>query len=169
MKEHCDLREPRDVHCWRESEDPKMLAMCCRLLAKTKVKGEYVSLARMREALEAARKLYALPEERKKLNGSREARYSRHSALLYRRLPMELAIRLGELDIAKEILSQGLCQDGFCDGGTLEGFLMVPGVGHSAVAECGGEEVESLLYFRGRRGYSGGGCGWCTRAACERG
>jgi len=128
MKEHCDLREPRDVHCWRESEDPKMLAMCCRLLAKTKVKGEYVSLARMREALQAARKLYALPEGRKKLDGSREARYSRHSALLYKRLPMELAIRLGELDVAKEILSQALCRDGFCDGGTLEGFLMIPGV-----------------------------------------
>ncbi|PVH89398.1 hypothetical protein DL98DRAFT_647922 [Cadophora sp. DSE1049] len=128
MKEHCNLREPGDVHCWRESEDPKMLAMCCRLLAKTKTRGEYVSLARMREALDAARKLYALPEERRKLDGSREARYSRHSTLLYRRLPMELAIRLGDLDVARDILSQALCQDGFCNGGSLEEFLMVPGV-----------------------------------------
>lgn len=128
MKEHCNLREPRDVHCWRESDDPKMLAMCCRLLAKTKTRGEYVSLARMREALDSARKLYALPEERRQLDGSKEAWYSRHSTLLYRRLPMELAIRLGELDVAKEILSQALCEDGFCNGGSLEEFLMVPGV-----------------------------------------
>ncbi|KAK0102514.1 hypothetical protein ONS95_006128 [Cadophora gregata] len=105
-----------------------MLAMCCRLLAKTKTRGEYVSLARMREALDVARKLYALPEERRKLDGSKEARYSWHSTLLYRRLPIEMAIRLGKLVVAKEILSQALCSDGFCNGGSLEEFLMVPGV-----------------------------------------
>ncbi|KAH7364674.1 hypothetical protein BKA65DRAFT_390158 [Rhexocercosporidium sp. MPI-PUGE-AT-0058] len=142
MLEHCNLREPKYVHCWRESEDPKMLAMCSRLLAKTKVRGTYVSTSRMREALDAALKLYALPEKKGENDGSKEARYRRHSSLLYRRLPIELAIRLGELDTASAILSDALCKDGFCDGGTLEGLLFLPGIW----------DVLPLLNKKGREG-----------------
>lgn len=50
--------------CWRESDDTRMIAMCSRLLAKTKIRGEYVSGSRMREALDAALKLYALPAKK---------------------------------------------------------------------------------------------------------
>ncbi|KAH9220299.1 hypothetical protein DL95DRAFT_422232 [Leptodontidium sp. 2 PMI_412] len=100
MHEHCNLRKPKDAHCWREG---------CSLC--------YVSLARMQEALDAALKLYALPVKKGEYDGSKEAKCRRYCSLLYKRLPVELAIRLGELDIARGILSVALCQDGFCNGG----------------------------------------------------
>ncbi|KAH6690263.1 hypothetical protein BKA61DRAFT_742721 [Leptodontidium sp. MPI-SDFR-AT-0119] len=128
MHEHCNLREPKDAHRWRESDDPRMIAMCSRLLAKTKERGEYVSLARMREALDAALKLYALPVKKGEYDGSKEAKCRRYCSLLYKRLPIELAIRLGELEIARGILSEALCQDGFCNEGSLEEILMIPGI-----------------------------------------
>jgi hypothetical protein len=57
MLEHCKLPEPDDPHIWRETDDPAMLAMCCRLLAKNKAPGEYPNQERMKEALEVAKKL----------------------------------------------------------------------------------------------------------------
>ncbi len=132
MLEHCDLREPKDPHCWRDTDEPKMIAMCCRLLAKTKKRGEYVSLGRMREALAAAKKLYALPQvpiDEFQFDGTRERSNQRHSALVYRRLAMELAIRVGDFDAAASILSQALKLDGLiCNGGSVGEFLMVPGI-----------------------------------------
>jgi hypothetical protein len=62
MLEHCQLAEPSDPHIWRESDDPRVLAICCRLLSKNTTPGKYVSQERMEEALEAGKKLYAYPQ-----------------------------------------------------------------------------------------------------------
>jgi hypothetical protein len=133
MLEHCSLPEPEDPHVWRETDDPAMIAMCSRLLAKNKNPGEYPPQEQMREALEAAKKLYAQPqvpitEWKHKWEGSRSVR--RHSYLLYRRLVVELAIRVGELQTAADILSMGLTIDGFnsMDGGQLDRYLYLPGI-----------------------------------------
>ncbi|KAE8443538.1 hypothetical protein EG329_001778 [Mollisiaceae sp. DMI_Dod_QoI] len=131
MLEHCHLPEPEDPHIWRETDDPRMLAMCARLLAKNKAQGEYASEECMREALEAAKKLYAQPQvhitEWDYSEARREGKY-RHSYLLYRRLIVELAIRVGDLETAAEMLSLTLRVDGFVNGGELENYLLVPGI-----------------------------------------
>jgi hypothetical protein len=104
-----------------------MLAMCCRLLAKTKQGGEYVSLGRMREALECARKLYAQPQipiSELTSETSNKERKERHSALIYRRLAIELAVRTGDLEAAAEVLRMAL----ECEGGSVDGFLFLPGI-----------------------------------------
>ncbi|KAG4432757.1 hypothetical protein IFR05_011762 [Cadophora sp. M221] len=146
MHEHWNLREPKDAHCWRESEDPRMLAICSRLLAKTKVRGEYVSESRMREALDAALKLYAIPPKKEEYDGSKEAKSQRYCSLLYKRLPIELAIRLGELDVAREILSEALRHDGFSNGGSLDEFLMIPGI-WDVLPLLNEKEKEGNAYF----------------------
>ncbi|KAF4945675.1 hypothetical protein FSARC_14390 [Fusarium sarcochroum] len=133
MLEHCSLPEPEDPHTWRETDDAPMIAMCARLLAKNKTSGHYASQENTREALDAAKKLYAQPqvpvtEWKFKWNGKQTMR--RHSYLLYRRLVVELAIRVGELETAAEILSLGLKLDGFndVDGGQLDRYLFLPGI-----------------------------------------
>lgn len=133
MLEHCNLPEPEDPHIWRETEDAPMIAMCARLLAKDKTPGQYPPVEQLQEALSAAEKLYAQPQvphtERKpEYAGNRIVR--RHSYLLYRRLVVELAIRVGRLNRAAEVLSKGLLLDGFntIDGAGLDRFLMLPGI-----------------------------------------
>ncbi|KAF5252716.1 hypothetical protein FANTH_2343 [Fusarium anthophilum] len=133
MLEHCSLPEPEDVHIWRKTDDEPTIAMCARLLAKNKIPGQYPTRENMEEALAAAKKLYAQPqvpitEWEHKWNGHQTVR--RHSYLLYRRLVVELAIRLGKFDTAAEILSLGLRLDGFndIDGGQLERYLFLPGI-----------------------------------------
>lgn len=131
MLEHCKLAEPADPHVWKESDDPRMLAMCCRLLCKSKTQGKYVSQERMKEALEAGKKLYAQPQICVSEWDYKEARTrgeKRHSDLLYRRLVVELAIRVGELETAAEMLSLGLRVDGFNHGSDLYHYLMLPGI-----------------------------------------
>jgi hypothetical protein len=147
MLEHCNLPEPTDPHKWRETDDEPMIAMCARLLAKDKTPGQYPSEQRMREALDAAKKLYAHPqvpitEWKFKWDGNKTVR--RHSYLLYRRLVVELAIRLGELETAADILSMGLRLDGFndVDGGQLDRYLVLPGI----------YDVLPLLAKRGKEG-----------------
>lgn len=147
MLEHCNLPEPADPHKWRETDDEPMIAMCARLLAKDKTPGQYPSEQRMREALDAAKKLYAHPqvpitEWKFKWDGNKTVR--RHSYLLYRRLVVELAIRLGELETAADILSMGLRLDGFndVDGGQLDRYLVLPGI----------YDVLPLLAKRGKEG-----------------
>lgn len=147
MLEHCDLPEPENPGIWRETDDPAMLAMCCRLLAKKKNPGEYPKQERMREALVVAKKLYVLPQVPVRqwgFDGPRERRMGRHSYLLYRRLAMELATRSGELETAAEFLSLGLRLDGFngVNGGQLEDYLFVPGI----------YNVLPLLAVRGKQG-----------------
>lgn len=137
MLEHCNLPEPPSPHVWREMEDPAMLAMCCRLLAKNKMHQDYKDKAmgaypppeQTAEALEAAKKLFALPEAPVDVNVKYD-RYTpkRHSTLLYRRLAIELAIRVGESETAADIMSDGLMLDGFKDGGYLENYLLLPGI-----------------------------------------
>ena len=133
MLEHCNLAEPEDPHVWRETDDGPMIAMCARLLAKNKTHGQYATRENMQEALDAARKLYAQPqvpatEWKYEYKGSQTVR--RHSYLLYRRLVVELAIKLGELDSAAEMLSLGLVLDGFnyVDGAEVNRYLYVPGI-----------------------------------------
>ncbi|KAM5510120.1 hypothetical protein FOXYSP1_10220 [Fusarium oxysporum f. sp. phaseoli] len=133
MLEHCSLPEPKDVHIWRETNDAPMIAMCARLLAKNKTPGQYATRENMEEALAAAKKLYAQPqvpvtEWEFKWNGHQTVR--RHSYLLYRRLVVELAIRLGKFGTAAEILSLGLRLDGFndIDGAQLDRYLFLPGI-----------------------------------------
>lgn len=131
MREHCSVTEPSDVQLWRETDEPKMLAMCCRLLAKTKEPLTYVSEERMREALEVARKLYALPQvcvTEWVHDGTQESTYSRHNQLVYRRLAIELAIRTGQLDVAAEVLGMALRIDGLCYNGNLDDFLVIDGI-----------------------------------------
>lgn len=133
MLEHCKLPEPDDPHIWRETDDAPLIAMCARLLAKDKTPNQYPPLHQLKEALAASEKLYAQPqvpitEWKHGWNGNDTVR--RHSYLLYRRLVVELAIRVGELDTAARILSLGLTLDGFnsSDGGQLDRYLAVPGI-----------------------------------------
>lgn len=147
MLDRFNLPEPDNHHLWQETEDPHMIAMCARLLAKDKTPGQYPSLDTMREALAAAKKLYAQPqvpitEWNFQPNGSQTTR--RHSYLLYRRLVVELAIRVGDLESASEVLSMGLRVDGFnsMDGGQLDRYLYVPGI----------YSVLPLLAERGKEG-----------------
>lgn len=128
MKDRFDLPEPGNPHIWEDTDDAQMIAICARLLAKSLTPGEYPSLETMREALAAGKKLYTQPQvpitERKlQNNGSQATR--RHSYLLYRRLVVELAIRVGDLESATKILSLGLRLDGFntMDGGQLDRYL----------------------------------------------
>ncbi|KAM0433713.1 hypothetical protein ACHAQK_009149 [Fusarium lateritium] len=147
MLEHCGLSEPDDVHTWLETDDAPTIAMCARLLAKNKTPGQYPSHENMRQALNAAKKLYSQPqvpitEWKSPWNGHQTLR--RHSYLLYRRLVIELAIRLGEHDTAAEVLSLGLRLDGFnsIDGGQLDRYLFLPGI----------YEVLPLLAKSGKQG-----------------
>ena len=124
-----------------------MIAMCARLLAKDKNPGQYPSLEAMREALAAGKKLYAQPqvpitEWKFERNGSQTI--MRHSSLLYRRLVVELAIRVGDLASATEVLSLGLRLDSFntMDGGQLNRYLFIPGI----------YRVLPLLAERGKEG-----------------
>lgn len=133
MLDQFDMPEPNDPHIWQETDDPDMIAMCARLLAKNKTPGQYPSSEAMLEALAAGKKLYAQPqvpitEWKYENNGSQATR--RHSYLLYRRLVVELAIRVDDLESATEVLSLGLRLDGFhmMDGGQLERYLFIPGI-----------------------------------------
>lgn len=133
MLERCRLAEPDDPHVWRETDDGPTIAMCARLLAKDKTPNRYPPLDQSREALAAAKKLYAQPQVPiTEWNMEREGNLTvmRHSYLLYRRLVTELAIRVGELDTAADVLSQALRLDGFnyTDGGQLDRFLRLPGI-----------------------------------------
>ncbi|KFY71611.1 hypothetical protein V499_08200 [Pseudogymnoascus sp. VKM F-103] len=133
MPKHLSIAEPEDPHIWRETDNPAILAMCSRLLAKEGSQGMFPPHERMREALAAAMKLYAQPQapiEEGVDYMSTQAWESRHSFLLYRRLAIELAIRVGELDMASEILSMALRLDGFgrSSGASLQDFLFVPGI-----------------------------------------
>ncbi|KAL4806039.1 hypothetical protein BDV18DRAFT_138586 [Aspergillus unguis] len=119
MLDHYNLAEPEDPSTvWRQTDDPAMLAMCARLLAKSLVAETYPPLEKMREALDVAQKLYALPEP--------PSNRSRHADLLYWRLPIELAIRLGQLQTAADLMSQWLHIDGF--KGSLCEYLIIPGI-----------------------------------------
>lgn len=147
MLDRFNLPEPNDPHVWQETDDPNMIAMCARLLAKDKNPGQYPSLEAMREALAAGKKLYAQPqvpitEWKFERNGSQTIR--RHSYLLYRRLMVEIAIRVGDLGSATEVLSLGLRLDGFnlMDGGQLDRYLFIPGI----------YSVLPLLAERGKEG-----------------
>jgi hypothetical protein len=133
MLYHCNLPEPTNSRTWQDTDDAPMIAMCARLLAKDKTPGQYPGHEVMREALAAAQKLYAQPqvpitEWDFGRNGSQTVR--RHSYLLYRRLVVELAIRVGDLEYAAEVLSLGLRLDGFnyIDGGDVDRYLFVPGI-----------------------------------------
>jgi len=152
MLNHCQQPEPEDVHVWRESDDPTLLAMCCRLLAKNKTHAGYKNKAAgaypppeaAAEALEAAKKLFGLPEEPVARDYAAYDRHApkRHAELLYRRLGIELAIRAGELETAAGFMSDGLVKDGFRDGGQLENYLFIPGI----------YDVLPLLASRGKSG-----------------
>ncbi|KFX90973.1 hypothetical protein V490_06155 [Pseudogymnoascus sp. VKM F-3557] len=133
MREHLFVAEPEDPHIWRETDDPVMLTMCSRLLAKEENQGVYPSQERMREALAAAMKLYAQPQKSVNRGDNyslSEDWKSRHSFLLYRRLAIELAVRVGELETASKILSMALRIDWFgrSSGASLQDFLFVPGI-----------------------------------------
>lgn len=147
MLEHCQLAEPDDPHIWRETDDPALIAMCARLLAKDKIPNQYPADDQLREALAASQKLYAQPqvpitEWTHDWRGNKTER--RHSYLLYRRLVTEIAIRLGQLDTAADVLSQGLRLDGFnhSDGASLEKYLKLPGI----------YDVLPLLAEKGKQG-----------------
>ena len=147
MKDHCGLAEPEDPHVWKDTDDAPTIAMCARLLAKNQTLGQYPSLEAMREALAAAKKLYAQPqvpitEWKSERNGSQTVR--RHSYLLYRRLVVELAIRVGDLEYAAETLSLGLRLDGFntADGGQVDRYIFIPDI----------YQVLPLLAERGKEG-----------------
>ena len=141
MLDRYGTAEPEDPHIWRETDDPAVIAICARLLAKTLEPGTYPPPDRMREALEAAQKLYAQPEvnivEYQELLRSvptgqwqlqDKIKFRRQSHLVYRRLAIELAIRLGEFQTAADILSQALRVDGIKDEGSVDVCLIFPGI-----------------------------------------
>lgn len=147
MLHHCKLPEPVDPHTWQNTDDAPMIAMCARLLAKDKTPGQYPSHEAMREALAAAKKLYAQPQvpiTEWDIEKNRSQGTQRHSYLLYRRLVVELAIRLGDLEYASEVLYMGLRLDGFnsMDGGQVDRYLFLPGI----------YSVLPLLAKRGKEG-----------------
>ncbi|OQE40251.1 hypothetical protein PENCOP_c006G00016 [Penicillium coprophilum] len=147
MLEHVGLAEPESPSStWRETDDPAMLAMCVRLLAKTTTPGTYPPAHLAREALEAAQKLYAKPDTPKEECGWGPEKPKRQSYLLYRRLIVDLAIRLGELQSAADILGQGLRQDSFTNGGELRDFLLVPGI-YNVLLLLALSEKESNHFF----------------------
>jgi hypothetical protein len=130
MLDRYGLAEPEDPSIWRETDDPKMLAMCARLLAKSTTPGTYPSEEKMREALAAGQKLYAItemPMAEWQLNDPQKN--PRHDSLLYRRLMVEIAIRLGEFQTAADIWSQRLRADGVENGAYNSlGLLILPGI-----------------------------------------
>jgi hypothetical protein len=126
---------------WRETDSPEMLAMCARLLAKTTTPGTYPTDELAREAVEIAQKLYAIPQTPLEECGWNAGKPHRHWYLLYRRLIVELAIRLGELQTAAEVLGQGLREDGFTTGDNLSDLLLIPGIYDVLpLLACGGKE-----------------------------
>ncbi|TVY33441.1 hypothetical protein LSUB1_G007763 [Lachnellula subtilissima] len=129
MLEHCKLPEPANPHIWQKTDDPIVLAMCCRLLAKDKTAGQYPSQERMREALEVAKKLYAQPQV-PVTAWKFERGVRRHGELLYWRLVVELAIRVGELETAADVLGMGLRLDGFntSNGSDVTEYLALPDI-----------------------------------------
>lgn len=145
MLEHVGLAEPENPSSiWRETDDTAMLAMCVRLLAKTTTPGTYPPENLAREALGAAQKLYATPEPPE---SEGRGKFTRKNAyLLYRRLVVELAIRLGELQTAADIIGQGLVKDGFVHGSDLRDFLLVPGIYDVLpLLACGGKEANPFF------------------------
>ncbi|KAJ5804086.1 uncharacterized protein N7518_000389 [Penicillium psychrosexuale] len=92
--EFMDNESPSSV--WRETDDPATLATCARLLAKTTTRYTYPPENLAREALEVAQKLYATPDIPKEAWAWKSNEPRRHAHLLYRRLPIELAIHLGD-------------------------------------------------------------------------
>ncbi|KAH8812682.1 hypothetical protein F5884DRAFT_878567 [Xylogone sp. PMI_703] len=133
--------------------------MCARLIAKTVVPGTYPSPERMQEALAVAKKLYALPEvpiaewiaqitspSAKRYTAYDPARPVRQSTLLYRRLAIELALRLGEFRTAAALLSQGLKVDGFSLDGSLYHYLLLPGI-YDALPLLAEGEKQSNPFF----------------------
>ncbi|KAJ5795023.1 hypothetical protein N7457_001622 [Penicillium paradoxum] len=129
MLEHLGLAEPKNpLSIWRETDDPAMLAMCARLLAKTTTPGTYPPENLAREALGAAQKLYSIPEVLNGESGKKPDDKRKHSLLVYPRLAIELAIRVGELQTAADILGQELRRDESKAGNSVTGFLMVPGI-----------------------------------------
>ena len=147
MLHHCKLPEPADPHTWQDTDDAPMIAMCARLLAKDKTPRQYPSHEVLLEALAAAKKLYAQPQvpvTEWAFATNRSQGVRRHSYLLYRRLVVELAIQVGDLEYASEALSLGLRLDGFnsMDGGDVDRYLFVPGIYH----------VLPLLAEKGREG-----------------
>ncbi|KAJ5146235.1 uncharacterized protein N7515_000799 [Penicillium bovifimosum] len=113
---------------WRDTDSPEMLAMCARLLAKTTTPGTYPPDNVAREAVEVAQKLYAMPQTPLEECGWDAGKPHRHWYLLYRRLVVELAIRVGELQTAADVLGQGLREDGFTTGDNLSDLLLIPGI-----------------------------------------
>lgn len=128
MKDRLGIDEPEDPSIWRETNDPAMLAMCARLLAKTTTPCHYPQDNMAREALEAAQKLYKAPEALPASAAPQFTKPIRHSFLLYRRLAVELAIRLGELQTAADLLAEGLMRDHLPVGGEVDDFLAIPGI-----------------------------------------
>lgn len=133
MLKHLPVAEPDNPHVWRETDDPIMLAMCSRLLAKEENQGAYPPQERMREALAVAMKLYRQPQAPVAEGDEYRPTQTwkpRHSFLLFRRLVIELAIRVGELETASEVLSMALRLDrfGHSSGASLQDFLFVPGI-----------------------------------------
>lgn len=62
MKDLLGIDESEDPSIWRQTNEPAMLAMCARMLAKTTTPGYYPQDNMAREAVEAAQKLYKAPE-----------------------------------------------------------------------------------------------------------
>ncbi|KAH8597983.1 hypothetical protein B0O99DRAFT_592516 [Bisporella sp. PMI_857] len=113
-----------------------MLAMCCRMLAKNKMHPDYKDhnspayppKERMVEALEAAKKLFAQPQV--PISGWKyDAKApKKHSYLPCRRLVVDLAIRVGQLQTTADVIAGGLNSDRFMSGAALEDYLNVPGI-----------------------------------------
>lgn len=132
MLDHYQLPEPSDPHnIWKTTDEPRKLAICARLLAKNKDQGEYASEENLKEAVQVAQKLYSQPQilvtEWNFAKARKEGR-ERHSALLYRRLIIGAAIKIGDLETAAKVLGLGLRLDGFCNGFEIEDILMLPGI-----------------------------------------
>ncbi|KAJ5562779.1 hypothetical protein N7535_002776 [Penicillium sp. DV-2018c] len=132
---------------WRDTDSPEMLAMCARLLAKTTTPGTYPPDNVAREVVEIALKLYAMPQMPLAECGWDAGKPHRHSYLLYRRLVVEHAIRVGDFQTAADVLGQGLREDGFTTGDNLSDLLLIPGIYDVLPLLARGGKTSNPLYI----------------------
>ncbi|KAJ5085442.1 hypothetical protein N7532_010213 [Penicillium argentinense] len=108
MLDRYGLAEPRDPSIWRQIDDPTMLGMCTRLLAKTLEPDTYPTKEKSGESLKVTQKLFAQPE-----------------------VPYEDWRKLKD-SLTADIICQGSEKDGFPhgfpSGGGIKDYLLFPGI-----------------------------------------
>lgn len=116
-----------DPHQWRETDDPIVISYCShRLLVPSEV-GLKPEKTAYQEALQAALKLYSQPH-RYGEKWTTEPRQFIHFDLIDRQAALSLAIEVGDLEAAADILEFASSLEGITQGGQAHKYLQVPGI-----------------------------------------